>query len=399
MGKRAVLGEQIQFCDATYAPSPVYIPVEIEPDRPTDGIKPSRHFFYVCDYAVAKRIARNPDDVDVACGMDVPVAPPLTSIDHMPHHTAGARSLRDYLNEVHRLWTDAAAQGYQYTAFITHPGGYAMEVRLASNGDKLAYAHSHTVYSMIRQDEAIVMHYNTPADGHAAAANAPRNDAGVALLEAANCADLPIGSFLLERRSLRHQVPLGLTGQILRAAFRDNAPNANLPTRRRRTQNAQQARKRRRRLEQALESEGVTPNDDECLLMRITSDPMNPYKAVIVARDKWEDQCRQLVGWQGSLREDTVPGLGDREHEVVVIAPFIGDPDEVTHRRTMPAEAYTVNIQAQRLFHALPGATTFSGPVLVAMRNKAKGTYVHFGERSFRDCMFGNGGAPRGVVP
>lgn len=384
MGKCTILGNKLNMCDAIHVPSPTCIPAQIDPDRSPDNIPVNRRFFHCSDWALAKRVARFPEEVDARAGICVPTAPPINQIDYLGSRRSETMTLRQYLNEIDAMWQQCVANGYTYSAFLVHTKGYSMELRVSTDAPPV-YAHSHVVYSNIKLDERVRMHYNTPADP---GADSEANATAAALLESSGCADQPMGNTLLVRESILHNVPLGLAEISLKQMFGDRAPLANLPKRRRRTKAAAAAKKRRRRLQQSVSSEGVEPNEDEVLLIRVGTDDINPYSCVIASRPHLEEALKTLVGWQGELAEFPIKQVKNNSLELVCITANADEPAEVTHRRTGPPEMYRFNETAARAFPALP-MEVLQGPVVVAMRTTSeKGGFVNLDTNSFREHVF-----------
>jgi hypothetical protein len=387
MGRRTLDGNQIAYCDAIHVPSPVSIPVETAPDTSEAGVPVGRRHAKCCDWSLAKALARIPDQVDAAAGITVPLPPPINTLDFLAPRRPGSVTLWEFNRELNRRWDAAKQAGYPYTAFLVQPDGYAVEVRMLTTQPLGSYAHSKVVFSNVRMDERITLHYNTPVDAVAVAANERRNDGVIPLLVAVNVPDLVIGSALLVRESMLHDAPLGLTPLLLKQAFGELTPLAKLPKRRVRTKATEAAQKRRRRLNERVSSEGVAPLETEVLVVRISTDLINPFSSVICDREHIEEAFQTLLGWRGQMSDFQVAKDGD--YEYIAVTPELEEQAEVTHRRTGPAEMYAFNETACRVLPLVPHGV-LNGPIVVARRALAEPfAFDHLDLQSFRARVLG----------
>lgn len=373
MVRRTINGTGITFCDITHSPTAVCIPF-----RGTNGTNGVAR-----DRLIAKAASRVPDEIDAEAGIILPAAPPLNKLDYlMANPNSDDRmDLGSFLNLLHDHWVAHIASGYTYIAFSVNEKGAAVEVLGTSNVPPSAYQHKAVVFQCVKTDEIVECYYNTPAE--ASPVSQKTNDCIFKIFKSAGISDLPVGTALLVRRSILHGAPLGLTAHSLKQIFRDLAPNK----RRVRTNEAIQARKRRARMNAKLSSEGVEPNNDEVLMVRVGTDQVEPCKCVIINRNDIANMVKELLGWRGGLVEYPIRQFDN--HEIVVIGPAVEgtNSSEVGFLRTGVPEMYTFNQNACTMFPSLPAAA-LQGPVIVAKQElTGKKDFVHFDADSFRSFL------------
>lgn len=377
-------GLAVTLCDVTFIPDVTWLRVEVDPYKSPEGVPVGRQYVHVCDRAIAKIIARTPGDVDASAGMCVPSAPAVGQLNHFGRRRLNTLTVLEYLQEVNRVWQEAKKSDYVYSTFTVDPAGSAMEKNTKSASSNFSmYAYNRVIFSNLVLDEAVRVYYNTSAE--VGFEKKERNECVTRLLGKASCADVAVGECLLQRFSLKHDVPLGLTKELLKSYFGTDAPGTALSGRRVRTQAAVKANKRRKQVKKELEKKGVAPQKGEVRMVRIAADGLNPFSEVIVSEKDLDDQLKVLLGFDGELAENLVKKVPGQK-EVVVITVASGSIAEMTHHRTFSGDAYCFNETAGRMFPAID-ISLLEGPVVVAMR-KGEG-YVHFGLDDFRKFCLG----------
>lgn len=377
MTRHTILGASTLICDFTRLPTCTEIPVRVHGTK-EERNGPIRH---ASDWAIAKYGAKNPETIDEAAGITVPACPNVEMLSHIGPRRSNSVTVRAFLNALHDSWVEARDRGYKYSAYVVQHRGFGVELLCKSNEALgILTARQRIVFDNIKCDEKLVCYYNTPADP--GGVDQPRNDCVTDLLKDAGCSDLAVGNAVLVRASILHDCPLGLNPSVLRSMLKDRAPKTHLPAVRHRNRAAEEARKRRKRAEDAVEG-AVELEPGEFRAVRLSVDTINPFSLVVLSENHLTDLLETVLLWKGEFAEFPVR-MVDADHELVVITADVSDPGEVRVRRTSEdEEVYGINTTARRLFPGVP-AEALNGPVVIGLRNVQTREFKSLSLSSFR---------------